>query len=811
MCVLCRDTFSRSDILKRHFQKCSIRRGNPTGASHLSAQAHLKKSTSRSAVEDLLRNMNGVNSLPADSNVVHPFGVIPDIPDRRIVDGSSNLADDQVKQEQNSQSNSLKRLSSGGGRNRRSLTGPGPSGSSRASFDQNHVGDIPTTMPSNMNTQLPTFSMPNGHNGTAFAQNYDFASRSNGATLQPQEDMSTMTNGRGAMPMYGGAGSAQQSGVDWSQMFQPGAQDGFMGPFNTNLDHNQIVIKTEPPMTLSNDGLFTGLYPTAGGVDHPDASAAAFPSWNMPFSHHDPFQRIANTIVNFCYPPNSQHLTQIHEIRDYLSASNVKHFLEQFTNFQGHFPIIHISTFRITETYSGLLLAMICVGAVYSDKITAGQVRELMEQAKVAIERDSRVFSAINWDSAGSSNFGEENLGRHKAEIEEIQAIFLLHVLFTWHGTPVQREMARRNFPVLIKIVRRAGLTRPSTVPESFSVLHQQNVVVEHFNSTNFNWNTWIEQEKRSRLFYMIYLCDAAMALYFNIRPHFDSYEICLPLPADDAAWDARTAGQCADALGLRGPAAAKDLNVEGSGRAKQPDLHTALQALMDSNVNLSAGTTNLYSKFILIHALHVQIWLSQRQQSAEGDLASNHGLPLSRSGTTTPSSQNDWGIRSTDSPINGRITGNSSRRATPVDMDGQTNGTLLTINNALDKWKMAWDDDMATQYPPSSTSYQRFGFCRDGVHFYYLAKYLISHRLDWHMAPDQRLTLVMHLLKSAKIYVVPDSAKRGEGLGSVNDIDQSYGVSDLTLDMAHLFKPINKELNSPIPGIHTNIGSGMI
>lgn len=31
MCVLCRDTFSRSDILKRHFQKCSIRRGNPTG------------------------------------------------------------------------------------------------------------------------------------------------------------------------------------------------------------------------------------------------------------------------------------------------------------------------------------------------------------------------------------------------------------------------------------------------------------------------------------------------------------------------------------------------------------------------------------------------------------------------------------------------------------------------------------------------------------------------------------------------------------------------------------------------------------
>lgn len=45
MCVLCKDTFSRSDILKRHFQKCSLRRGNPTGATHLShPQAHLKRS-----------------------------------------------------------------------------------------------------------------------------------------------------------------------------------------------------------------------------------------------------------------------------------------------------------------------------------------------------------------------------------------------------------------------------------------------------------------------------------------------------------------------------------------------------------------------------------------------------------------------------------------------------------------------------------------------------------------------------------------------------------------------------------------------
>lgn len=38
-CVLCKDTFCRSDILKRHFQKCCIRRGNPGNLTHL-AHAH---------------------------------------------------------------------------------------------------------------------------------------------------------------------------------------------------------------------------------------------------------------------------------------------------------------------------------------------------------------------------------------------------------------------------------------------------------------------------------------------------------------------------------------------------------------------------------------------------------------------------------------------------------------------------------------------------------------------------------------------------------------------------------------------------
>src|SRR5277367_4119907 len=102
MCVLCNDTFSRSDILKRHFQKCSIRRGNPTGASHLShAQAHLKKShpgphknpSSLSNENDLMSvGMNGLANDPA----MHPFGVIPD---GSVPDAGSNMTDEQATQQ----------------------------------------------------------------------------------------------------------------------------------------------------------------------------------------------------------------------------------------------------------------------------------------------------------------------------------------------------------------------------------------------------------------------------------------------------------------------------------------------------------------------------------------------------------------------------------------------------------------------------------------------------------------------------------------------------------------------------------------
>ncbi|KAL9097673.1 MAG: hypothetical protein Q9163_006299 [Psora crenata] len=79
-CALCHDTFSRSDILKRHFLKCSVRRGNPTGQSHL-AYSRANKKTKQLQEESIaagLRSMatEQLPSLPSYAgNLDGPIGL----------------------------------------------------------------------------------------------------------------------------------------------------------------------------------------------------------------------------------------------------------------------------------------------------------------------------------------------------------------------------------------------------------------------------------------------------------------------------------------------------------------------------------------------------------------------------------------------------------------------------------------------------------------------------------------------------------------------------------------------------------------
>ena len=625
--------------------------------------------------------------------------------------------------------------------------------------------------------------------------------------------------GRGSSSQMQGSSQSQGHEFEWPAMFQPGAQDAYINQmFSSNMVDQQQAVKSEPglmsnPFANPNDdhqeGMLNGVYGTAPS-SATDGGFESSPAWNLDLQNTDPLQNKTDRVISFCFPqgrdfsPAEQAETR--SLKQCLTAENVKHFAELFLNFQGHWPILHMPTFNFLEAYDGLIVAMVCIGAVYSDRMSVQQVQALMRRAKVAVERNSHVF-----DDDGGERYRAVS---GNLNVEELQASIMLQLSSTWHGDPTQRKAARQEFGKFANLARRSGLMRPAEPGNpAYSSLHQVNQTPDHLPVVDWDWTAWVEQEKRSRLMYIMFLLDAALVIYFNCRPQFDPLEIRLPLPSDDAAWDAATAVDCADALGIHGPAA-QSKNITGSRRRKQPEMHQAMRALLHPTYDFQRRTTNVYSKFILIHGLQVQIWNVQRQLLQGNGMFGLHEMGYPGSGTSTPISQNDW--IATDGSSGHTSTSNSGQ-ATPTDSSGaQSPGThqlLKVTTHALQKWKKTWDEDMALQYPPVPSAYRRFGFCRDGVHFYWLARaFLRNNRAsDWQAAPDSRFMQVISLLKKVRHWVASDNAHRGEEIGSVGDIDESYGVEDLTLDMKLLFKPINQQFDSPLSGIQRNNNNGIM
>jgi hypothetical protein len=279
---------------------------------------------------------------------------------------------------------------------------------------------------------------------------------------------------------------------------------------------------------------------------------------------------------------------------------------------------------------------------------------------------------------------------------------------------------------------------------------------------SQWSWDAWIQQEKRLRIMYLVFLTDAALTIWFNCAPQLDPSDIKLPLPCDDAAWDATDQEDCARALELRGAEAQAAINTTGSLWLKQMAMHHAMSILYNASYVTLPQMTNVYSKFILIHALHTQIWQIQRQRCLSSS------APQSPAGNST---------LSPGAPL-------------------QLNSPLRTIAGALGRWKR--------KYPPVSNGdcvSRRVGLCRDGVHFYWLARaFLQPNRVrDWQLPADKRFKQVISGLGQVREWSKTEGGQRGEEPGSICDIDMRYGAEPLELDMTELFRPlIQFHSNSP-------------
>lgn len=805
MCHLCKDTFSRSDILKRHFQKCSIRRGNPTGANHLAHQRRNTNGSNRLSVGN--GEAMGLASLPevagtsyANGNLMNHMSSSP------TVNGDSSYASTVASlSNRSSRANSLMNPATTMTDGRLSMTG------------YNGIPTLGSNVPNGDHSAASAAGMAPNFAGYTMRQHsmtnpvqpsYGFGGPATGGNYYPgvKAESNPMGYPQRAPHMQEGGEQQNASPVDWTNVFNPSGQDGFMTQSNQNQP--QMPVKAESgvenhnfsaPNEAQGDQFFSGLYshPSAYGEDSGAHHLSGFSNWNMDLVQSNPLQSKAEALLTYVFsnrtPPSD---SASDEMRRCLTVDNIKHCVEKFISFQGHWPTIHMPTFNVLEANPALLLTIIVVGSIYSDNDNVYETRSLMEHVVKAVKGASRVYNI----STGAQLEGDQPLGSLASDMEEMQALIMLQTVFTWHGNPQQRAAARAEFGMIINIARRMGLPQPVPAGHpAYSLLHQPGQISQS-DLSSWRWDSWIEQEKRARALYALFLLDAALVIFFNNPPQFDPFEIRLPLPADDVAWEARTANECADALGLHG-AAAQVQNATGSQRPRQPDMRSAMRSLLDPNYAFQMRATNAYSKFVLVHALHMQIWKVQRANFQQGVMAANG---FGGSGPATPLSPNDW--------VSKGVSNNAGVNTPPVGMTSpspQTQALLKGIHLALSKWRQCWETDLGLQYPPSAPTPKRFGFSRDAIHFYYLGQSFLrsTNPNDWTAPPDTRFAQVMTLLKKIKGFVVNDNQLNGVEFGSVGEIDDVYGVEDLTLDMKLLFRPFRAGTNSPVNGLQTHLG----
>jgi len=264
MCHLCKDTFSRSDILKRHFQKCSIRRGNPTGANHL---AHQRRNTNPSnrlsmGAEPIglagLANVAGASTYP-NGELANPSSSSPTVNG----DQSSYASSVASISNRSSRANSLITPGSMHPDGRHAMSGLGIPLAAN-----NHNGDHIQATSAPYGAGMPAFHMRPHSASNPLPPGYGYASAMQNG----------MYNGVKAEEHHGGNYAPQpgQMHSNWGHMFNNNGQDGFMGQ---QQQHEQSHMPVKPEHGVENqnyhnadghnDSFLNGLYsqPTAYADD----------------------------------------------------------------------------------------------------------------------------------------------------------------------------------------------------------------------------------------------------------------------------------------------------------------------------------------------------------------------------------------------------------------------------------------------------------------------------------------------------------------------------------------------------------------
>jgi hypothetical protein len=158
---------------------------------------------------------------------------------------------------------------------------------------------------------------------------------------------------------------------------------------------------------------------------------------------------------------NLQH--QEHWITEFFTTENIKAMLFLWAKrYAHHVPIIHLPTFSILTTPDALLFILCVIGKAYS-------------KPGIDTERLQWCVDVFNKLSLMARVNGE-------LDMVNLEAVYILVVLCTWHGNKQQREMARRLYREVVEMARKYRYLQ---------ILPKKKTD----GSDEAEWKAWIERE----------------------------------------------------------------------------------------------------------------------------------------------------------------------------------------------------------------------------------------------------------------------------------------------------------------------------
>ncbi|KAI1799677.1 fungal-specific transcription factor domain-containing protein [Daldinia bambusicola] len=270
-----------------------------------------------------------------------------------------------------------------------------------------------------------------------------------------------------------------------------------------------------------------------------------------------------------------------------------------FNKFNTAYPLIHQATFEPSQSESLLLLSMILLGATYSEK----------EAHQLAVCIHDVIRPAI---------FSHESFNS-KPDLWMLQTILLVECFGKSRAGQKQHDMSHLFHGMLINLIRRSDCqsVRPSRPHEDND---KGSLVVDR------SWRQWVEAEEKKRLALLCFMWDTQHAVLFCQSLCMSAFELKIPLPCNQALWEASTAAEWSRLSLFTAP---------------EPMYLLALKSYITRDTRCYPRLNGL-SRIFIFHGLMSIFWdMRRRDQTSLGVISSQGGRWQSR----LENAYNEWKV----------------------------------------------------------------------------------------------------------------------------------------------------------------------